>query len=264
MQDKLLNQVIRSFITALLTFNIQSMKWNHFYPRFAWRLKQPKTNGWVRVFGDAAGYSRQGNPRGNWPLQVLWLGDNRHWSGKGLLLPMLLSVSLGLGCGVDLRLESTRKFRSKRLWSWRPSSTAVRRGQWVGDLHKLQMLDHFCLHQILHVPWNHFIQNTAIRKIGSLQKALLKRRLWFVSPCSLLLTGRIHPWEDCPAPQCNRMLAELAWLRTVKKDVEPFLDPRVSNTPHWNRDWLTLIDSIASDHRVWLAFVREIRSTAPA
>lgn len=118
-----------------------------------------------------------------------------------------------------------------------------------------------------HVPWNHFIQNTAVlprRKIGSLQKALLKRRLWFVSPCSSLITGWIYPWEDCPAPQCNRMLAELEWLRMVKEDVEPFLDPRVSNTLHWNRDWLTLIDSITSDHRVWLAFVREIRSTESA
>lgn len=174
---------------------------------------------------------------------------------------------LGLGCGVDLRSESTRKFRSTRLWSRRPSSKAVRRGQWIGDLHKFQMFDQFCLHQILHVPWNHFIQNTAVlprRKIGSLQKALLKRRLWFVSPCSSLITGWIYPWEDCPAPQCNRMLAELEWLRMVKEDVEPFLDPRVSNTLHWNRDWLTLIDSITSDHRVWLAFVREIRSTESA
>lgn len=112
-----------------------------------------------------------------------------------LTLSVLRSVGLGLGYSVSLRSKSTRNFGSSRLWSGRSFSEAVNRGQWGGDLHKLEVFDRFYLRRSLRIRWQHFISNTVVRS-HSLQNCLFPtssahESSSLVLPYSSSITGRL-------------------------------------------------------------------------
>lgn len=144
-----------------------------------------------------------------------------------------------------------------RIWLGRPFSAAVRRGQFWGTSTILQVFDRFCLRRIPYVRWQQFISNTADHtrcKIGYLQQALLTKATSVVLPYSSTPTGWIHPWGDCSGTPIQKV--DGSGFVNSKKQSKSM--PNHSWVCSWKCDRLAFADSVATDSRAWLAFVRDI------
>lgn len=119
----------------------------------------------------------------------------------------------------------------------------------VGDIHKIEAADHYCLHWIL---WQHFILKTAITLAA---KFALSRNLCSQDDCFFFLFffGHALCW------QLDKLIHEVialdspphGWqkqhggqlkvcLKTVKEDIKSFLGLHMFGTYYWYHDSLVL------------------------
>jgi len=134
------------------------------------------------------------------------------------------------------------------------------------DLHVAEVFDRQCLRRILWIRLLDRVSNDDLLHrvdlhLQSVNGALLSRRLkWFGHalrrPPETLIRSIISPlppahWRKCCGGQMK------TWLSTVKTDMARITGPDVFGLRGWNKEWLSITSTDASDRHSWSATIRE-------